>query len=31
MGRRLTPAERRLLALAGDLMQKLAEAGTEDP
>lgn len=31
MTRLLTPAERQLLALAGDLMQKLAEAGTEDP
>lgn len=31
MGRLLTPAERQLLALAGELMQKLAEAGPEDP
>lgn len=31
MERLLSPAERRLLALAGELMQKLATAGTEDP
>ena len=31
MQRLLTPAERRLLALAAELMQKLAEAGTEGP
>jgi hypothetical protein len=31
MARLLTPAERQLLALAGELMQKLAEADTEKP